>query len=317
MSEAYRFEPLAPDKLDLLVPLMRDAFGMEVDRKLFDWKYRENPAGEAIGNIARAADGEVAAFYGMIPEIYRWGSRTQRIYQSCDTMTHSRHRRRGLFKKLALRTYEEAERADPSFYAFGFSGPMSTPGFLRMGWKIVFEVPHRFKPRMLCRLRLGTRSSRANMLERPNEPLFEMMQANESRRDVSKVYDRDYLRWRLDNPAFRYEFLVDDGAYAIFSRSTGFTFLVDFWETAPRAGRAIAQALDEIGCATGSKGLLTMCQAGGTMDRLVRRYWYVRNSLGRGPASATTPLITYGAAPDDRAEGASGWDIGPLDFDSY
>jgi hypothetical protein len=319
MSDEYRIEPLTEDRLDLLVPLMEDAFGLAVNRRLFDWKYRENPAGPAIGNIAiAAATGEVAAFYGMIPETYRWGPDTRLVYQSCDTMTHSRHRRKGLFKTLALRTYADAQRDMPDFFAFGFSGPMSTPGFLRMDWKIIFEVPHRFKPRLLCRLSAGRGGGAVDRSDAVSPTLLALMQANEARRAASKVYDADYLRWRLSNPAARYEYLVDgDGAYAIYFRSAGFTFVLDFWESSPNAGRAVAAALAAIGAEVGSKGLLTMCQRGGVLDRQLRRYWFLRNDLGRGPASARTPMIVFGKPPAPEAEGPAGWDVTPVDFDSY
>jgi hypothetical protein len=90
----------------------------------------------------------------MIPEIYRWGIEQRRIYQSCDTMTHSGHRRKGLFQLLATRTYDEARAADPGFFAYGFGGPTSTPGFLKMGWRVELELPYLFQPFPLTKVRL-------------------------------------------------------------------------------------------------------------------------------------------------------------------
>ena len=115
MSGEYRIEPISEGRFPSLIPLMHDAFGDNVDVEFFRWKYFKNPAGPVIGNIALAENSEVAAFYGMIPEVYRWGGETLRLYQSCDTMTHSRHRRKGLFQRLALQTYAEGAAADPNF----------------------------------------------------------------------------------------------------------------------------------------------------------------------------------------------------------
>ena len=66
-ADAYTIEPLVPELFNQLVPLMEDVFGGAPQTALFDWKYLQNPAGPAIGHVARSATGELAAFYGMIP----------------------------------------------------------------------------------------------------------------------------------------------------------------------------------------------------------------------------------------------------------
>ena len=72
-SDDYDVEPIDPARLSDLAPLMKDAFGDTVDGDFFRWKYCDNPGGRAIGHIARhRQSGELAAFYGMIPERYRW-----------------------------------------------------------------------------------------------------------------------------------------------------------------------------------------------------------------------------------------------------
>jgi len=75
-------------------------------------------------------------------------------------------------------------------------------------------------------------------------------------------------------------------------------------------------SLDAQACKAGKKGLLTTCQGGGSLDRMLRRYRYLRNPLKRGPASAQTPFITYGQPPVAAANSAAGWDINSVDFDS-
>ena len=94
----YKFEKLDSTRFDVLIPLMQDCFGMETSVDYFKWKFMENPAGHFVGFIATHEEtGEVAAYYGVIPEDYLIKGEHRKIYQSCDTMTHSRHRRKGLF----------------------------------------------------------------------------------------------------------------------------------------------------------------------------------------------------------------------------
>jgi hypothetical protein len=320
-SARYRSEAIAPETFDVLVPLMKDAFGADVDVGYFDWKYRQNPAGPAIGRIAIAADtGEIAAFYGMIPESYRMGAERVRVYQSCDTMTHTRHRRQGLFNRLALETYDEALKADPKFLAIGFSGPASTPGFMKMKWNVAAEIPSLFKPRILCWL--GALGGGAKDVETSNQlaqSVVELMQANERGRENSKVYDAAFLQWRLRNPRRNYTFLHDPGnAYAIVSANERFLFLFDFWERTPKSGKAVMRQVQAMAAKPGSKGLLTFCQRGSTLERTAMRYGFLRNDFGRGPASFRTPFITFGGERGDaRMRTAGVWDISPIDHDSY
>lgn len=315
MAGDYRVEALTPELFGELVPLMEDVFGGNPQGALFDWKYLRNPAGPAIGHVARSASGELAAFYGMIPEIYRWGERSVRIYQSCDTMTHSRHRRRGLFQLLAQQSYAAARKADPGFFAIGFSGPMSTPGFLKMGWANPFAIPHRFKPRQLASIAPFPGKGPEVAATIP-ETLVGLMARNAAARRNCKSYYPEFVRWRLAHPAVSYRYVIDDGAYAILKEQAGFLYLIDFWEESVGAGKGVMRSVMQASAKPGQRGVLTACQQGGSLERMLRRYLFLRNPLRHGPASERTPFITYGTPPVPEASSAAGWDITSVDFDS-
>jgi hypothetical protein len=318
MSADYVVEPLSAETFAELAPLMQDAFGDTVESAFFNWKYLDNPAGPAIGNIARAGPGgEVAAFYGMIPEIYRWGSEVHRIYQSCDTMTHSRHRRRGLFRLLALETYQTAKAVYPHFFAYGFGGPTSTPGFLKMDWRIEFEISHLFRPFPLTMLPAWRGSvGKVRSLAAPTDELVEMIRASAAGQSNSIEKSEAFIRWRLGNPLRRYEYLVDDaGAYAIYYRAGGIQVLFDFWEREPGVGTAVWNALRRASLSPRTKGILTFAQRGTALEQRLKRYGFVRNPFNRGPGAGTIPFITFGECPGGwRAEN---WSITPFDHDSY
>ncbi len=318
MSGDYLVEPLDRSRFSELAPLMKDAFGDEVDADYFEWKYWQNPSGPAIGNIARHRDsGELAAFYGMIPEIYRWGAERRRIYQSCDTMTHSRHRRKGLFQLLARETYAAAQSDDPAFCAFGFGGPTSTPGFLKMGWRIAFGIPYRFRPFPLTLLpAVGSAKGKVRRLEQPDDALVAMICKSSAGRTNSVEMSEPFVRWRLANPLRCYQLWVDDGngAYAISYRSGNLLLLLDFWEESRGRGRNVWNAIRAESLSPKTKGVLTFAQAGSDYDVRLRSYGFLRNPFSRGPAAGTIPFITFGGCPDD---GPEAWSITPLDHDSY
>ena len=100
----YSIKKIEKDNFHLLIPLMKDSFGMDVNVDYFIWKYLKNPSGDFIGFVAEDEFGEIGAYYGVIPEMFWVHGEKKTIFQSCDTMTHSNHRRRGLFKMLALHT---------------------------------------------------------------------------------------------------------------------------------------------------------------------------------------------------------------------
>ena len=312
----YSLEQLTPEHFDELAPLMLDAFGEKVGATFFRWKYLENPAGAAIGNIARSNEtGEIVAFYGMIPELYRWGDEVRTVYQSCDTMTHSRHRRRGLFQKLALETYRQGREKDSNFLAYGFGGPTSTPGFLKMGWSVAFEVRFRFRPFPLTLIPRWHRRPRptASPIE---QALIDLICRASGERPTSAVRTAEFVRWRLSNPLRHYLAIADgDRAYAIFHRAGGALFLFDFWEREPGLGRAVWNDVRAASAKPMSKGVLTFCQPGIDFDRQMRTLWLLHNPFKSGPASLRTPFIVYGDKGDRDRE--DDWAITPFDHDSY
>ena len=48
----YLIHKLKTEDFELLLPLMQDSFGMEVNVKYFEWKFKNNPAGFVEGYIA-------------------------------------------------------------------------------------------------------------------------------------------------------------------------------------------------------------------------------------------------------------------------
>ena len=141
--EQYTIHRLEKDNFDCLIPLMQDCFGMEVDIHYFKWKYIDNPDGFVRGYFAQSSSDEIAAYYGVIPQMISYFGKDKLIYQSCDTMTHSKHRRKGLFQLLAKHCYGELEKEN-NLFVIGFGGSESTPGFLKFGWKHLFNCKNYF-----------------------------------------------------------------------------------------------------------------------------------------------------------------------------
>ncbi|MEO6830706.1 MAG: GNAT family N-acetyltransferase, partial [Chitinophagaceae bacterium] len=147
---SYTIRKVEPNELALLLPLMKDCFGMEVDVSYFQWKFLDNPAGSFVGFAAfHEESGDCAGYYGVIPEQYVVDGKPSIIFQSGDTMTHSKHRRQGLFFKLATACYQYLE-AQSNLFVIGFGGGQSTPGLEKLGWRHLFPIRYFGIPRLVC-----------------------------------------------------------------------------------------------------------------------------------------------------------------------
>ena len=106
------------------------------DKKYWNWRYRDNPAG--IGRIWLADDfGKIVGHYAMIPVKMKIGDETVTSSLSADIVTHPDYRRQGIFETLARKAYAEAGKEGEHILC-AFPNEFSYPGFIKkIGW---FEV---------------------------------------------------------------------------------------------------------------------------------------------------------------------------------
>jgi hypothetical protein len=200
--QEYDFYKITENEFDKLIPLMQDCFGMNVNIEYFKWKFLENPAGSFIGFVAEhKKTSKISAYYGVIPEKYSHNKQELILFQSCDTMTHSEHRRKGLFKKLATICYEYLDK-NQNLNVFGFGGETSTPGFIKMGWEIHSHFKILFIPSILC---LNNKKLILNHTERLNNDLIKFISKHKF--ESKKILDRNFLIWKFNNPLFDYHFV--------------------------------------------------------------------------------------------------------------
>lgn len=111
------------------------SFGSEYSLKEISTKYNTSIFGlENIGFLAKGEKGDVAAYYGVFPIILRYKDADYLVAQSGDTMTAPNHRKKGLFTKLALKTYDLSKEEGVKFI-FGFPNQNSLPGFkYKLNW---------------------------------------------------------------------------------------------------------------------------------------------------------------------------------------
>ena len=319
----YTLRKLDSSEFDLLVPLMRDCFGMDVDIDYFKWKYLDNPAGEFIGFIAVSANNEIGAYYGVIPEVYSIEGVQSKIYQSCDTMTHSSHRRKGLFQKLAKLCYDWLSENDRLF-VIGFGGAQSTPGFIKFGWKNPFQVRHYFYPRLLSsvRGRLLVKRHRHTVREAKVEEVEHLLSLGNRSASIHSIRSAEIFRWRISNPRHAYRLLgaFSEGSaagYACYYETDQKIFLFDHGFSSRSAGRALINELKKIMQEGKLKGIVSFCQENSNWSAELRRFGFISNPFSKGPLAEKTPFIFYANKEElERYNDAGQWLINAFDHDA-
>lgn len=108
------------------------------------WKHRDNPFGASPGLVAVAEDGALAAVRLLLRWELRVGDQLVRAVRAVDTATHPDHQGRGLFRRLTLEALDGV--AADADLVFNTPNDQSRPGYLKMGWAVVGDVPIVLRP---------------------------------------------------------------------------------------------------------------------------------------------------------------------------
>jgi GNAT superfamily N-acetyltransferase len=201
------------------------------DAAFFAWKHLDNPFGQSVSLVAER-DGEIVG----LRMLMRWnlvsGTRTIRAVRAVDTATHPAAQGQGIFRRLTTAALELA--AADAVLVFNTPNDQSRPGYLRMGWTVVDDLPVLIRPVRPLRFARYARRSRAALpprgIDQPEcvlpttQDLLAvpglddlLVEVEDARQDDERLRTRltcDYLRWRyVDVPdvVYRYAAVHDGG----------------------------------------------------------------------------------------------------------
>ncbi|MEJ6686719.1 MAG: GNAT family N-acetyltransferase [Crocinitomicaceae bacterium] len=291
----YSIHKLREEDFSLIIPLMLDCFGLDVDIDYFKWKFIENPSGLVEGYYAKDSKGVVSAYYGVIPETFVINGERRIIYQSCDTMTHSKHRRKGLFKKLALECYKSL-RNENKLFVYGFGGGQSTPGFLKFGWDKIFKVKYYFYPKHF-NLFSSLKNNSVYEITDLKKIVHLTIKSNESIK-VHSLKNYEIYKWRLSNPRHSYKtiaFQSKDGTYSgyiTYYKEDNKIVIFDFFALDREANKNLFNYLKS-SIKTGDKGVIAFCQENCLYSITLRKNSFITNPFKIGPLNEKIPFIFY------------------------
>ena len=131
MDYIYKKTEISKDKIKSYAKLLSTVF-KKTDKfttDFIDWQYVKNPVGHVVGFDA-FYNGDLVAHYVTIPVSYLIKGKTTLGLLSLNTAVHPNHQGKGLFTKLANKTFEEAKHLGYKF-VIGVANKNSTHGFLK------------------------------------------------------------------------------------------------------------------------------------------------------------------------------------------
>lgn len=126
----YHFARLGASNLKDLYTLFAAVYNKPCPPSYFERKYDTAYTGHAYIGYLAYLDNRPVAYYGVVPTLLSIRQQKVLAAQSCDTMTHPAHQKKGLFVTLARQTFELAKQ-EGIHLVFGFPNQNSYPGFIK------------------------------------------------------------------------------------------------------------------------------------------------------------------------------------------
>lgn len=317
--ENYSLKKVVKEDFSLLIPLMQDCFGMDVNLKYFEWKFINNPAGFVHGYMAVHVNGDIAAFYGAIPEVYLIENEQRIVYQSCDTMTHSKHRRKGLFQRLALHCYQSLSNQGELFI-IGFGGGPSTPGFIKFGWKEVFKMKYYFYPKIF---KYFANLNYKSAIEITDFREIEHLTLNSNNCiSIHSLKTAEVFDWRTSNPMHNYKtfsILNSENVYSsylTYYEEEDRIILFDQYIQNKKDGKQLFDLLKSL-LKGKKKGIIAFVQEKSIFVKTLKNYNFISNPFKGGPLSHKTPFIFFASEFElQKFNNNSKWSINSFDHDA-
>lgn len=205
----------------------------------YTWKFHSFPADPHSYEFGAYLENDLAGYYAAIPYSYRINGRLTTCGMVCDVMTHPKMQGKGVFTGIGRYATAEMQKTGVDFTSGYPIRPEVIPGHLKVGWKIVFNLPMYIKLMRsdsvlrskkigfavpLVNLGLHFLNPIFNLLNRKNrEYKCEILSRDEflglegyetffekwkKQQQNILIKTREFLKWRTGAPQTEYKFIV-------------------------------------------------------------------------------------------------------------
>lgn len=186
-----------------ILELVKIAFGYEMKMDYWQWRYKNNPAGKGIINLA-FHEGRLVSHYAISPIRCFYQGKPRTAGLSMTTMTHPEYLKMGLFTKLADNVYQKAkEKGMPLIY--GFPNTLSVKTFEN---KLNWTVKNPFSIWVLKSSKQNNdfpKNMRFDEIRSLKDLSLDFYTSLSDKFSFSLIRDKTYFKWRyLDSPSTTY-----------------------------------------------------------------------------------------------------------------
>lgn len=344
-------------ELDEQRALFLDCFpetaGMPITTKPhYYWKFHGKPTSlprPSYEYIALKDNKEMVGYYACIPYHYKVDGKEYDAGMVCDVMTSSKYRGAGIFTKLGFHATNEFAKEGLAFSTGYPIRKAPLPGHLKVGWKIMFDMPLYMRFLSADALLKARGYGWAGFLMTPLVKLYNLCCWKPNNKEVEiRVYNHieqvdgyesfevkwregikialhknmEFMKWRLSAPGKEYKFLCayKKGelvgmtiAVAILKEGVPSYGLVDFMVLPEHLDclNTIHNALKQMANENGKEAIMTM------MSPLSqKKYKMIANGFLRSPFIFHYIIKKFNQEiPDELLKDVSNWELRFIDSD--
>lgn len=223
MHDNYKILQYRPQHNNQLRKLYIASYGRKRSIKYFRYRLNENPFGKPIAYVMTYND-VLVGFYAITPIRLNVNKKSILGGYSFLTMTHPKHIKKGIFQKLAKKTFEKAKQKKYNFI-MGFANPTSFPIFTKkLGFIHLTPINHieiKFNSKSLSMLPDDSKT--------PLNP--NLLWKKYTSKDNLIFLDRSngYLKWRYKNPEYDYYVISSQNGYFVYKKFEHTLHILDFF----------------------------------------------------------------------------------------
>ena len=224
MENEYKISRYSSIDIKKLKLLYTASYGRKRSLKYFRYRLDENPFGKAIAYVMKYND-ILVGFYAITPIKLNIDQKSTLGGYSFLSMTHPDHSKKGIFQKLAKKTFEEAKKQKYNFI-LGFANKTSFPIFTKkLNFKHIFPLNH-------LEIKIDPNPSFSLKMSKINRHPDKLWNNYNSKNELIFIEkNNNYIQWRFINPLYQYYIFSSKNEYFVYKKFDNTLHILDFFGT--------------------------------------------------------------------------------------
>lgn len=209
-----------------IMDLYYKAYNRKKPLKIFKYKLDKTPYGKSIAYLMKYKK-SIVGFYVIVPIIMKVNDKKILGGMSFLTMTHPDHQRKGIFSRLAKKTYSAAKKKGYKFIVSFSINKNSVNGFKKLGF--VTNSIYYTKISLKNKLNEKYLSSVENGFPKEIEKLWNEFE-NRKQYKIQPEKNDKFLQWRYKKNPIKYITIFEKGKYfIILKKFNNILHIIDFF----------------------------------------------------------------------------------------